>query len=160
MLDASQRRIRGRHAFFRRRVFGKLCVPPLDGALGQKLAAIACAAVSEAERYAEGDETDRRFSASWVDSAPSKSLREASERAARQRTALWASLSSSQQESTDLLNEEMGFTKRDWAEIERALGPELRVDENVKGVGTIKTTIDQLTTPEEQAFLDGGGFAG
>ena len=129
----------------------RLCVPPLKAPVGDALAKIAHEATLELQTYAEGDETDRNFRASWAERAPKHSFGEASAWAADGRKAVWASITLSQQRATEVVNIEMGFTQKDWAQIVRALGPELRVDENVKSVGTIKTTIDPLTTPEEQA---------
>jgi hypothetical protein len=129
----------------------RLPVPPLKGQLGAQLAAIATDALQNAERYATGDELNRNFTASWSSNVGASTFRDAIMHAADNRNSIHGSLRIYIEQLSHILSDTLGFTSTDWDEILRTFGPELRVDENVKSVGSVRTSLDPLTTIEEHA---------
>jgi len=130
----------------------RLPVPKFTKAQATELAAIAASALASAKRYAGGNELDRRYQRSWSESAVNANFREAITCAADQRNTLLNSIQEQIDLSTRLTSDVLELTSSDWEIIFKTFGPELRVDENVKSVGTVSTSMDPLTTIREQAY--------
>jgi hypothetical protein len=110
----------------------KVCVPRLEGSLGEKLASISREAVFRAQSFAEGDELDRRFRQSWVEATSERKLSAAAAQAVNVRKSFLAHQAKSQKDATDLLSSEMGFTADDWEQIDRTFGRNIGEDKRLR----------------------------